>query len=318
MWVYNSNDPLRRHFGNNICAFHIGNGLILSVSHNLRTESGFVNSMDEPLFQNEIIPLLNQPQAHVFSQYYTLDATTNKRYANPADTNTSKIVSDTFKQIKFDTRWVTLSEKNICKPHLIIQFRDSQFYGDSQLTGNFDSSKYFPEPALNRHTYLIELELQKAFYSNDIALYKIVNTPKEVIDKLPSATPDFSVLDDDELNLYCLQSSSGSFLGRLLNNAKIEGYSDNWSSFNDRVGGNYVMEGLRYLIRGYFRFGSSGAPYLFYDASANEFKVNAVQSEASPIQLSINNSREGNYQYVNAIASPLRNIQEEIETFIAS
>ena len=73
------------------------------------------------------------------------------------------------------------------------------------------------------------------------------------------------------------------------------------------------MDGLRYLIRGYFRFGSSGAPYVYYSEAEGQFKVNAIQSEASPIQLSINNNREGNYQYVNAIASPLKNIQGELE-----
>ena len=75
------------------------------------------------------------------------------------------------------------------------------------------------------------------------------------------------------------------------------------------------MDGLRYLIRGYFRFGSSGAPYVYYNADEGQFKVNAIQSEASPIQLSINNSRDGNFQYVNAIASPLKNIKEEIEKY---
>lgn len=50
MWVYNSNDVIRKQFANNICAFHIGNGYILSVAHNLKTESGIVNSMDESIF----------------------------------------------------------------------------------------------------------------------------------------------------------------------------------------------------------------------------------------------------------------------------
>ena len=76
------------------------------------------------------------------------------------------------------------------------------------------------------------------------------------------------------------------------------------------------MDGLRYLIRGYFRFGTSGAPYLFFDEKEKIFKVNAIQSEASPIQLSINNNRQGNFQYVNAIAAPLKNIKSELESFI--
>lgn len=308
MWVYNSEDPKRKQFGNNICAFHIGNGNILSVAHNLKSESGIVNSFEDEIFQSEIIPHLNPDQQKLFSQHYLLDNTTQKRYANIRDQNISKSIIDIFRQIKFDTRWITLNEKNICTPHLIVQFRDGLFYNDVSLSGNFNASTYFHEPLLNRHTFLIKLKLQKAFYSEDIALYKIVDTNQGIIDRLPALTPDFSILNNDVTNFYCIQSSPGSFLGRLLNTATIEGYSDNWSSFIDPVGGNYIMEGLRYLIRGYFRFGSSGAPYVYYNVDEGKFKVNAIQSEASPIQLSINNNREGNYQYVNAIASPLKNI----------
>lgn len=75
------------------------------------------------------------------------------------------------------------------------------------------------------------------------------------------------------------------------------------------------FEGLRYLIKGYFRFGSSGAPYIFYDQKSGSFKANAVQSEACPLQLSINNNREGNFQFVNALASPL-NIMNKLRGFI--
>ena len=128
-------------------------------------------------------------------------------------------------------------------------------------------------------------------------------------------SPDFSLLNEREMEtgLYCLQSSPAGYLGRLLNKAVIEGYLDQYQVFQDAIGGNYILEGFRYLIRGYFRFGSSGAPYLTYDEPTGNFRVNAIQSEASPVQLSINNNREGNYQYVNAIASPLFLVKEEIE-----
>ncbi len=82
--------------------------------------------------------------------------------------------------------------------------------------------------------------------------------------------------------------------------------------FTDRFDGNYISEGCRYLIKGYFRFGSSGAPYVVWDNDKKTFKANAVQSEASPLQLSINNNREGNFQYVNAIASPLNIIKDKL------
>jgi hypothetical protein len=314
MWVYNSDETDRKQFNNNICAFHVGNGRILTVAHNLRSESGIVSSLDESVFQNEIIARLSPEQNQIISLSYAYDSRTNKRYANIPDPNRSKLVVDILKQINFDTRWITLSEKKICNPHLIVQFRDSSFYNDPTLTEYFTPSTSFREPHLNRHTFIIEVELEKVFFSYDIAMYRIINTPAEIIKKLPSIPMDFSILDNSVSNLHCIQSSSGSFLGRLLNTATIEGYSDNWSSFTDRVGGNYIMDGLRYLIRGYFRFGSSGAPYVYYNPSEGQFKVNAIQSEASPIQLSINNNREGNFQYVNAIASPLKNIEMEINT----
>jgi hypothetical protein len=155
------------------------------------------------------------------------------------------------------------------------------------------------------------VELVKAHYSEDIAIYRVVNTHQDVIDRLPSVTPDFSILDDEQDDFYCVQSSPSGFLGRLINKASIEGLIEHYATFPDRIGGNYIFEGARYLIKGYFRFGSSGAPYVFYDKKTNQYKVNAIQSEASPIQLSINNSQEGNFQYINAIASPLNIIRDE-------
>jgi hypothetical protein len=104
----------------------------------------------------------------------------------------------------------------------------------------------------------------------------------------------------------------------MLNTATLEGYLDHYQTFVDRIGGNYHLEGLRYLIRGYFRFGSSGAPYLVRNAHDENFSVNAIQSEASPVQLSINNNRDGNYQYVNAIASPLHSISGELVNLTGS
>ena len=70
------------------------------------------------------------------------------------------------------------------------------------------------------------------------------------------------------------------------------------------------------MIKGYFRFGSSGAPYIFYDKTTDTFKANAIQSEACPLQLAINNSREGNFQFVNALASPLNIIESKLRSLI--
>jgi hypothetical protein len=228
------------------------------------------------------------------------------------------MATDVLNQINFDTRWITMMDKKISKPHLIIQFKNPSFYNNDALTAHFSSENYFPETPINRHTFLVEVELVEAYYSADIALYRIVNTSKEIINAMPALSVDFNLLNDNQERYYCLQSSPTSEIGKLLNKAQIEGYTDHFSFFQDRIGGNYTFEGLRYLIKGYFRFGSSGAPYVYYDDLTQTFKVNAIQSEACPIQLSIDNKREGNFQYVNAIASPLHIIKDSLLKHIDS
>ncbi|MES2747006.1 MAG: hypothetical protein V4648_01430 [Bacteroidota bacterium] len=316
MSIYNANTSNRKQFSNNICAFHIGNGYILSVAHNLRTEANFLNAIPNENFNGEILPHLNAAQIQLFHQCYQFDSETNKWIANTSNQNEIVAITEMLKQINFDTRWVTLAQKNICNPYLIVQFKNNQFYNDPVVTAHFDTNSYFSEPGINRHTFLIETELVHAFYHEDIALYKIVNTHQVIIDKLPSIEINFSLLSDEQKNYYCLQSSPNSEVGRLINKATIEGFIDHFGFFNDRVGGNYTFEGIRYLIKGYFRFGSSGAPYVVYDWESDSFKVNAVQSEACPIQLSINNQRDGNFQYVNAIASPLNCIEDKLRTLM--
>ncbi|RRJ89731.1 hypothetical protein [Flavobacterium macacae] len=313
MWIHNATEPARRHYDNNICAFHIGNGFILSVAHNIKTEALIFKSIDNAIFTADILPHLNPTQTQLFNQCYPLDPQTNKRYINIINQADVQTVVDTLKQINFDTRWLTLTQRNICNPFLIIQFKNNQFYNDPTLTGHFNGNTYFHEPAINRHTFLVEVELVDAYYNEDIALYKIVNTHQDIISRLPSIEVDFSLLDDNQPNFYCLQSSPNSEVGKLINKAQIEGYLEHFGLFPDRIGGNYTFEGTRYLIKGYFRFGSSGAPYVFFDIENNKFKVNAIQSEACPVQLSIDNKRDGNFQYVNAIASPLNIIETRLQ-----
>ena len=316
MWTQNINDSKRRHFDNNICAFHIGNGYILSVAHNLKAEAKHFKSIENAIYLTDIFPYLNSEQAQLFETCYPLDIATGKRYWSSNNPNEFQSVIDTLKQINFDTRWITMMERAICKPYLVIQFKNEQFYNDAELTSHFNPATSFAESAINRHTFLVEVALVEAFYNEDIALYKIVNTPKDVIDAIPFLEVDYSILEDNQENYYCLQSSPTSEIGKLLNKAQIEGFTEHFTIFPERIGGNYNLEGLRYLIKGYFRFGSSGAPYVVYDSKTNTFKVNAVQSEACPIQLSINNQRDGNFQYINAIASPLQIIQEQLQQYL--
>ncbi len=318
MYIQNVNEPHRRQFENNICAFHIGKGFILSVAHNIKAEAQIFKSIEDSIFNANILPFLNQDQINFFNQCYPLDTTTGKRYANITDQNHFQIVIETLKQINFDTRWLTYNKQKIATPHLIIQFQNNQFYNDESITGHFNSNLRFQEPSINKTTFLVEVELVEAFFQEDIALYRIVNTHQDIIHKLPTIEVDFSILPDDFPNYYCLQSSPNGYLGRLVNKAQIEGYLDHHGTFMDRIGGNYTFEGLRYLIKGYFRFGSSGAPYVFYDHDNKQFKVNAIQSEACPIQLSINNNRDGNFQYVNALASPLSIIKDRLNHYLNS
>lgn len=316
MWIHNSDDLLRRTFDNNICAFHIGNGLILSVAHNLKSERQFFHTIDQVIFQAEILPHLDAEQIQLFDHCYPLDIHTNKRYINIINPIDVKTITQILINIGFDTRFLNLMNRGFCKPHLIVQFKNNEFYNDPALTANFNTNTHFHEADLNRHTFIIELELVEAFYNEDIAVYRIINTEQSIIDRLPKIDVDFSLLDDSQENMYCVQSSPNGFLGRLVNKAIIEGHVDHHGHFQDRIGGNYIFEGMRYLIKGYFRFGSSGAPYVFYDTEKNIYKVNSIQSEACPIQLSINNNREGNFQYVNAIASPLNIIQQRLEVYL--
>lgn len=316
MSIFNSDDSEKRFCNNNICAFHIGNGYVLSVAHNLKPSAGIPRSMPEEEYQ---VMLNSVPQniIGVFNNAFTLDTTTNKRHLNiPIDQNTLMQLSSNLSQVNYDNRWLTFYERNICKPFLVLQFRDNLFYKDTELTANINPNHRFHEPDLSRYTFLLELELVEAFYSVDYALYRIVED-ESLIKKIPSFEIDFNVMGSKN-SIFCLQSAPSNNLGRLINTAEIEGVLDHWSSFKDDIGGNYNMEGLRYLVKGYFRFGSSGAPYVRYNPHTKTFKVTAIQSEASPIQLMINNNRNGNFQYINAIVSPIKNIEKDLKRIMES
>ncbi|MCW3121582.1 MAG: hypothetical protein JWQ38_1074 [Flavipsychrobacter sp.] len=313
MWVYNNDEPQKRTFENNICTFHIGNGYFLSVAHNLRLQSGYYRSIEDDIYRRDLLPILDGSQTRFLDQQYFTDEYTKKRYLNTTDPESLKTITNILKQKRFDTRWVTLAQKKICRPYLVFQFRNNAFYNDADLTREFDANRMMYDQAAHRHTFFVEVELVEAFYGADIALYKVVGASKDLISKIPSVEVNFDFLDESVNTMYCLQSSPSGPTGRLLNTAHIEGMLDHFGIFPDDVGGNYIFEGCRYLMKGYFRFGSSGAPYVFYDEVKGRYVVNAIQSEASGVQLSIKNDREGNFQYINAIASPLSIIKDELE-----
>ena len=316
MWIYNVEEPQKRTFENNMCTFHIGNGYFLSVAHNLRLQAGYYRSIDEATYKKELLPILDGSQTRFLDQHYFIDEYTHKRYLNNTDPAGMQKIVEILKQKRFDTRWVTLTQKGICKPYIVFQFRNNAFYNDPSLTPQFNANMLMFDNDSRKYTFLVELELVNAFYGQDIALYRTVNISQDVISKIPVAELNFQFLDEGTDKLYCLQSSPNGPAGRLLNAATIEGMLDHFGIFPDDIGGNYIFEGFRYLIKGYFRFGSSGAPYLFYDNERGKYVVNAIQSEASGIQLSIKNDREGNFQYINAIASPLYIIKDALQGYM--
>jgi len=314
--IMSTHDPLdipRRQFDNNICTFHIGNGYLLSVAHNLRLEATLFKSITDAQYQAEILPRLNPTEIRVFNQSYSLDNATHKRYFNITHKNNIPTIVAALKRINYDTRWFSLYQNHICKPYLIIQQRTNQFYNDAAAHGQFNAALTFLDPICQRQSYLVETELVEAFYEDDFSIYRIVNTHQSIIDLIPGLEIDSEVYDSSDKDFYCLQSAPNDMNpGRMISEVRIEGLMDQYSNLQDRIGGNYNIQGLRYLIKGYFRFGSSGAPYLKFDNQTNTFKVNAIQSEACPIQLTIKNDRAGNFQYVNAIASPISNVFDRI------
>ncbi len=319
MAVHNDNEPLRRQFDNNICAFHIGKGYILSVAHALKGELTIFRSLIDAQFQADIVPHLTAGEFAQLNLWYLLDNVTQKRYLNTNNQNDHDQIIAILKRINYDTRFATLYQNQICKPYLIIQQRAAQYYKNAIAHSNFNPINIVLDPISQRQTYFIETELVESFTEDDVALYKIVNTHQSIIDMIPSFEIDPEVYDVTNKNFYCLQTAPSDLTpGRLLNEANIEGLVDQWNMQPDRVGGNYIFQGLRYLIKGYFRFGSSGAPYIIFDTQTNSFKVNAIQSEACPIQLTIDNDRSGNFQWINAIATPLANVIDRINGHINS
>lgn len=314
MSVYDDTDAARRKFDGNISAFHIGKGCILSVAHYLHIRLPLVRSTPDAFFQKEILSKFSHGEANQIARYFPLDPVTQKRYLAVPNEKTAQDLANKLLAHKCDTRVQSLYAQGICKPFLIVQFKNNRFFADPKVTSQINPAHAFQEPQINRFTFLLELELKKVFLEHDITVYRIVNAAPDVIRLLPFISPDFNVYDDELKNSYCLQSSpSNSNLGKLLNRAQIEGILDHHAFMPDDIAGNFVFEGLRYLIRGYFRFGSSGAPYVKFDDGKKQFDVIAIQSEACPIQLTIKNDREGNFQYVNALATPLFPVSEYIK-----
>ncbi len=111
MWVHNVSEPTRRAFDNNICAFHIGNGFILSVPYNLRIG---IKSIIDAIFQADIIPNISPALRTLFNTSYALDAGTNKRYITQVNDVTAKTIVDELKRINYDNAEATFCSKVPC------------------------------------------------------------------------------------------------------------------------------------------------------------------------------------------------------------
>ena len=316
MSVYNSSAP-NKAFANNICAFHIGKGIIVSVAHNLRAFDRLPLLLSDNFYRNELYTKIGAADRQLFDQTYPLVPGTTQRIATGITPTNGEVLAKKLDDAKVDRRYTKLYSENCCKPFLVTTFRNNAFCNDSSLNVHFNANHSFAEPNLNRHTFLIELELLDVLINEDLAIYKIVNTPMAIINKLPAIQIDFQLYDTGTQNYYCLQSAPYDNLGRIINEARIEGLLDNFAQEADILGNVYRFDGTRYLIKGYFRFGSSGAPYLIYDQDNEVFKVNAVQSQASFIQLSINFKMDGNLQYVNGIATPLSVAEAKLKERLA-
>jgi hypothetical protein len=315
MTSVNLEEPGRRQLSNDILGFHIGDGYFLSVAHNLRTSYQIPRSLPVNTFQTDILDKLDDDDTAFIEDKYNIDPNTQKKHVKSiTDQAIIKRMTDIFVKANFNTSHVHAYENNYAKPICVIHFRDHEFYGDSALNAKFDNTTYIHEVNLNRHTYILELEYVDAVFEEDVAIYKVATDDVEILDKLPSLEIDWDLYANySSKKFYCLQSSPSSPLGKILNNATIEGISDHWNSMKGLANPGYIMEGVRYMIKGYFRFGSSGAPYLLYDEESDQLKACAIQSEACPVQLQINKKRDGNFQYTHALATPLNNVREKVE-----
>ena len=68
----------RRQFPYNILAFHIGNGLILTVAHNLRSRTNWIRSFADDYYTTELVPNLSADQLLLFEECFSLDNVTGK------------------------------------------------------------------------------------------------------------------------------------------------------------------------------------------------------------------------------------------------
>gem|GEM_PF-4002045 len=89
-----------------------------------------MHSIDESIFQERILNNLNAEQKQILTELYVLNNEGNKRHLS-IDTHEKLIISSKLiTEARFDKRYINLYNNNICKPFLIAQFRNDQFYNN--------------------------------------------------------------------------------------------------------------------------------------------------------------------------------------------
>lgn len=302
-----------KEFSGDFLATHIGSGYFISVFHPF-----LGNYIPRRIANHEYEILINKVSQHraLLNKHYISKDGFRQLSNMPEDVNQNRKVGkeilELLKGAGFD---ITINGEYIkgnIRPVAAFSFKENLFFKQNDLTKKFKAEHIVDEGPFKRTSFLIELEIVFYDIGNDLAVFKVKDIDKDVIDIIPFIELDYTLLDfTSTQNLLCIQGSPTTTLGKTLNKSFIEGIVDNVSLQPN----NTLFEGTRYLIKTYFRFGSSGAPYVFYDEVKDKFVLNAVQSEACPIQMDINGIRNG-MQYTHALASPIRNIQDKIQKLI--
>ncbi len=78
--AFNHGDTAQTAYAGHILGFHVGNGIVVSVAHHLRTSLLPLYTLTNNEFLNVLRPLLTPVEQAQFDASYQLNQQTNKRY----------------------------------------------------------------------------------------------------------------------------------------------------------------------------------------------------------------------------------------------
>jgi hypothetical protein len=265
-------------------------------------------------YDSKVTPSLAKPDLDFFNKHYKLNKSTDEY--EYAVANTEKQVEKLRKiasQIDLDLKTPAQLERQAVTQFVVAQFRQDAFYGDTSLNSHFKPAHHFHENENGVFTFMMEAMPIRILWEQDLSIYRLVAPDARVLAALPAAVATFDEIAIGD-TLYPLQNSPTSDFGRLVNRSVVEGLLDEHSPVRQH---SIVRQGSRYLIKGFFRFGSSGAPYFRWNADEARFEVVAIQSAAAPIQLTVGGSMQDNFQWVSGIATPLAPIKSELDALVS-